>query len=94
MSDDAIFKALADSTRREILYLLTVTPQGMNFRNITTEFRMSRQAITKHLKILERSGLITMQPQGREMNCTANPSALQGALEWLRFFERYFVPED
>lgn len=74
--------------------MLTVTPEGLNYRDITTQFNSTRQGITKHLKILEKSGLISIAPQGREMNCKANPAALQGVLEWIRFFERYFITLD
>lgn len=91
MSDNTVFKAISDNTRREILYLLTVTPEGLNFRDIATHFNSSRQGATKHLKILEKAGLIKIESKGRENKCLANPIALKGALEWISFFERYFV---
>lgn len=88
MSDiDATFKALADPIRREIIYLLSVTPNGMSKNEISGHFNISRQGTAKHLKILEDSGIVSTRLDGREKICLLNPLPLQGVLKWLEFYK-------
>jgi DNA-binding transcriptional ArsR family regulator len=61
---EAVWKALADPTRRKILDLLRDGPRTTN--RVTAAFPVSRFAIMKHLRILERAGLVLVERRGRE----------------------------
>lgn len=63
-SDDLVFKALADESRRKILDRLRVK-QGLTLNEICGFHQMSRQAISKHLRILEKANLVVSRKQGR-----------------------------
>jgi predicted transcriptional regulator len=84
------FKALADSTRREIVYMLAVTPSGLSMREISDQFPASRQGVAKHLGVLEKAGLIQIQSAGREKKCLLNPLPLREVMDWLNFFKSYW----
>jgi DNA-binding transcriptional ArsR family regulator len=53
-------------------------------------FRMSLAAASKHVKTLERAGLVRRTVQGRTHFCRLDPKPLAGATEWLRFYERFW----
>ena len=78
---DATFGALADSTRREILRRLTDGPSSVT--ELAEPFDMSLPAVSKHLKVLERAGLISRQRQGRVHRIELVPDQLGGASEWI-----------
>ncbi|MDE2028130.1 MAG: helix-turn-helix transcriptional regulator [Candidatus Omnitrophica bacterium] len=63
-SDDLVFKALADESRRKILDRLR-TKQGLTLNEICGPHDMSRQAISKHLQLLEKANLVVTRKQGR-----------------------------
>lgn len=73
-----VFKAIADTTRREILLMLTKSPESIN--TISEKFNMSRPAISKHIQILKNSDLVKIEADktdGRQRNCYAQLEALQ-----------------
>ena len=81
---DAIFAALADSTRRSILARLI---QGeATVIELAEPYAMSQPAISKHLKVLERAGLISRGRDAQRRPCRLEARALEEANEWL---ERY-----
>lgn len=81
---DAIFAALADSTRRSILARLI---QGeATVIELAEPFAMSQPAVSKHLKVLERAGLISRGRDAQRRPCRLEARALEEANEWL---ERY-----
>ena len=63
------FQAIADPIRRQIVELVTTEARSIN--QITEYFSVSRPAISKHVKILEASGMITVEKRGRERWCRA-----------------------
>ena len=69
---DEVFKALADPTRRELLDRLR-GDNGQTLTELCTHLSMSRQAVTKHLAVLEAANLVTMVRQGREKRHYLNP---------------------
>ena len=69
---DAIFKALADQTRREMLDKLLENP-GLTLGQLVADTNMRRQSATKHLKILEKAGLVHVEWEGREKKHFLNP---------------------
>jgi len=85
---DQVFFALSDSTRRAILAQLT---QGSaTIGGLAAPFEISAPAVTKHMKVLERAGLISRKVQGREHECTLTTAGLQTAEEWLNFHRRFW----
>ena len=84
------FKALADSTRREIMYSLAVTPSGLSMKEIGDQFPATRQGVAKHIKVLQKAGLIQIQSSGREKKCLLNPLPLREVMDWLNFYQNYW----
>lgn len=83
MSDaDALFGALADPTRRQVFDLL-VSGGPSSATALSAEFPISRQAVSKHLGILEGAGLVTRQVVGRETRFVADPDRLVDLTSWI-----------
>ena len=72
MDDDAVFKALADSSRRLLLDLL-FERDGRTLTELDAELEMTRFGVMKHLKVLEEAGLVVAQRRGREKLHFLNP---------------------
>jgi len=85
-----LFKAIADPTRREIFHALVVAASALSITQISTQFVMSRQGVTKHIKTLEEAGLIRIDTKGRERFCYAQPKPLKEVNEWLQFYEKFW----
>jgi DNA-binding transcriptional ArsR family regulator len=81
---DATFAALADPTRRAILARLVIGEASVN--ELAEPFEMSQPAISKHLKVLERAGLISRSRDAQRRPCRIEGEALAEATGWL---ERY-----
>lgn len=78
---DQAFAALADPTRRAIVERLT---QGdATVTELAAPFAMSMPAISKHLKVLERAGLVTRSRDAQRRPCRLNAGALRMATDWL-----------
>ncbi|NQX96718.1 MAG: helix-turn-helix transcriptional regulator [Flavobacteriales bacterium] len=85
-----IFKAIADPTRREILHALVVASAAMPITEISAQFDISRQGITKHIRILEDADLVNIKKSGRESVVFPNPKSLKTISDWLRFYESFW----
>ncbi|MBG6129657.1 DNA-binding transcriptional ArsR family regulator [Aquimarina sp. EL_43] len=85
-----ILKAVADPTRREIFHALVVAATALPITQISSQFDISRQGITKHLKTLEGAGLINIDTKGRERFCQANANPLKEVNQWLKFYEQFW----
>jgi DNA-binding transcriptional ArsR family regulator len=72
MDDDAVFKALADPSRRLLLDLL-FERDGRTLTELDAELEMTRFGVMKHLKVLEEAGLVVAQKRGREKLHFLNP---------------------
>lgn len=72
---DDLFYALSDKTRRQMLMLLT--KESHTVTELVEPFQLSKQAISKHLKVLESAGLISKQKRGRIQHCEFNAKAMQ-----------------
>ncbi len=84
---DKIFKALADNTRRELLDRL-FAKDGQTLGELCEYLSMTRQAVTKHLVILEEANLIVVQWKGREKLHYLNPVPIQEIHErWVSKYE-------
>jgi DNA-binding transcriptional ArsR family regulator len=75
------FAALADPTRRAILARLALGETAVT--ELAEPFRMSLPAVSKHLKVLERAGLITRSREAQWRPCRLEPAALKRADDWL-----------
>jgi len=79
---DAVFAALADGTRRTVLRAV-VTDGPITATTIADELPVSRQAIAKHLQILQAAGLVRAERAGRESRYEASTAALRSAVDWI-----------
>lgn len=90
-SDDRlgdVFHALSNVTRREMVRLLS--QRAYNITELAPRFDMSFAAVSKHVKSLERAGLVDRQIKGREHICRLNPEGLSEAYAWLAGYERFW----
>ena len=84
---DTTFAALADPTRRRILVMLL--EDDMAVTDVAEPFEMSLAAISKHLSILTRSGLISQEKRGRVKWCKLEPDAMRDASIWMQSFGQF-----
>lgn len=88
MSHQPVFKALADPTRRDILGALMHGELTVN--DIADQFAMSRPAVTKHLDILARSGLVRIERRGRQRFNSLQAEPLKDISEWLEPYSQFW----
>jgi DNA-binding transcriptional ArsR family regulator len=85
---EEVFVALADPTRRRMIERLSSTFDApVTISRLADDFPMSRQAVTKHVEVLEEAGLIASQRRGRERVITLTPAPLAGAAAWIAAIE-------
>lgn len=84
---DLVFAALADPTRRAILVMLL--EDDMAVTDVAEPFDISLAAISKHLAILTRAGLISQEKRGRVKWCKLEPDALGEASLWMQAFGQF-----
>jgi DNA-binding transcriptional ArsR family regulator len=88
MDDDAVFRALADASRRQLLDRLHAR-NGQTLGELSQGLDMTRQAVAKHLSILEEANLVSCKRQGREKLHFINPVPINEIAErWIGKFER------
>ena len=86
---DRVFLALGHPVRRQILVRLT---QGSaTVTDIAEPFEMSLNAISKHLKVLEKAGLIQRAVLGREHYCSISPQPLEDVANWLAYYQTFWA---
>ncbi len=85
---DRTFGALADQTRRAILEHLSQGPATVG--ELADPFRISRPAISKHLRVLERAGLVQRRQDGRLSRCALDATPMKNAAEWVERYRRYW----
>jgi len=83
--DDAVFRALADPSRRQILRLLLGGRHTVG--EIAANFRTSRPAISKHLRVLRAAGLVMARKDGTARICDLNAKPLRAVHSWLHDYE-------
>ncbi len=86
---NAIFHALGDATRRQMLRELTDGERTVS--QLAEPFAISLAAASKHIKALESAGLIRREVRGRTHVCRLDPGPLASAYEWLSFYERFWT---
>jgi len=88
---DATFAALADPTRRAIIARLTLGEASVT--ELAAPFAMTQPAISKHLKVLERAGLVTRRRDAQRRPCRLEADALRQATEWLDAYRRFWTEQ-
>eukprot|EP01136_Pigoraptor_vietnamica_P033432 Opistho-1_new@96293 len=83
-----VFQAIADPTRRAILGLLAM--QTLSVNAVAENFEISRPAISKHVKVLEECGLITIKQEGRERFCQARLDKLNEVSQWVEQYKMFW----
>ncbi|MCC4246872.1 ArsR/SmtB family transcription factor [Stappia indica] len=86
---DAIFQALGDATRRQMLLALSEGARSVS--QLAEPFDMSLAAASKHVKVLEKAGLIRREVRWRTHTCRLEPGPLASAHDWLGFYERFWT---
>jgi len=89
---DATFAALSDPTRRAIVARLGETDpsQGIPVGELAEPFDMSAPAISKHLRVLERAGMLTQQRDGRVRRCRLDPTPINEAAQWIEYHRAFW----
>ena len=81
-----VFQAIADPNRRAILSLLA--RQRMTLNGVADNFRISRPAVSKHIRILKECGLVVVIPQGRERYVEAKFDKLNEVADWIEEYRQ------
>ena len=79
---DRVFTALADPTRREVMRCISGR-EDMSPTEVADQLPITRQAVTKHLEVLMRAGLVKQTRRGRETRYSLTPEPITGALVWM-----------
>jgi len=85
---NAVFAALSDPTRRAMLARLS--EGSMTVKHLAEPFNISKPAISKHLKVLERAGLLSREIQGREHICRMEAHTLSEAASWIADYQKFW----
>ena len=85
---DIVFQALSDGTRRRMLRSLSVQPRSVG--ELAAPFQISLAAASKHIKVLERAGLVRRRIQGRTHLCQLRAEALADAERWLQYYQQFW----
>ena len=85
---DSVFGALSDATRRAILEELAHGDRTVG--ELAEPFAISRPAISKHLRVLERAGLVQRTPEGRINRCTLDAEPLREAADWVEHYRDFW----
>lgn len=85
---DAVFRALADPTRRAMLRQLAAAPRTVG--ELAAPFEISLAGASKHIQALECAGLVQREVQGRVHTCRLDAGPLHAGAEWLRHYERFW----
>ena len=86
---NAIFKSLADPTRRAIFERLSREGE-QTVRMLTDNSGVSQPAVSKHLGVLKQAGLVRARHRGRQTHYTAQPRALSPLVDWMNYYSRFW----
>lgn len=82
------FQVIADPSRRQILHLLT--KDSYNINSLSENFNMSRPAVSKHIKVLQTAGFISIQEIGRERYCTLSKEGFTEIRNFIEYFDQFW----
>lgn len=83
-----VFQAIADPNRREILGLLA--NQTLTLNGVAEKFKISRPAVSKHIKILTECGLVNIKQEGRERYCEVRLEKLTEVSSWVEQYRKFW----
>jgi DNA-binding transcriptional ArsR family regulator len=86
---DAVFQALSHRTRRDMLSRLAVN--DLTVGELAEPLTMSLEAASKHIRVLERAGLVGRTIEGRRHLCRLEAAPLESAANWLAFYQRFWT---
>lgn len=86
---DTVFHALSDSTRRAMLQRLA--GGGALVKDLAEPFAMSKQAVSKHLHVLEEAGLVVKMAEGRSTRVELRPEVLRHVEDWVSFYRVFWT---
>lgn len=84
-----VFQAIADPNRRAILSLLAKN-ERLNLNGVAENFRISRPAVSRHIKILRECGLVIVTQEGRERYCEAKFDKLDEVTDWIETYRQFW----
>jgi len=84
-----LFGALSDATRRAMLRSLEQGP--MSVGELAAPFDISLAAASKHIRVLERAGLLQRSIEGRTHRCALQATPMHAGLEWIRHYEAFWT---
>ncbi len=84
-----VFQGIADPTRRAILGRLV--KEQLNLTTVADSYDISRQSVTKHIKVLMECGLVVIEKQGRERYVKARPEKLAEVARWVNQYRVFFT---
>jgi DNA-binding transcriptional ArsR family regulator len=85
---DRVFGAIADTTRRSMLDRLRAGP--LTVTELARPYAMSLNAVSKHVKTLERAGLVSRRITGRIHSCRLNAARLEDAMKWISYYSEFW----
>ena len=83
------FQVVADPSRRQILHLLS--KDSLTINSLAENFNMSRPAVSKHIKVLNTAGFISIQNIGRERYCILKQDGFNELQEWIDYFDKFWI---
>jgi len=83
-----VFQAIADPTRRQIIQV--IAGKSLTLNTVADSFGISRQAVSKHVKILAECGLVILKDKGRERYCEARLNQLQEVAVWIDQYRKFY----
>jgi len=83
------FQVVGDPSRRKMLMLLA--EEKLTINNLADHFDMSRPAVSKHVKILNQAGFISIEDVGRERYCALKRNGFDELKTWVSFFDKFWV---
>ena len=84
-----VFQAIADPTRREIINMISI--ETLNLNAIAASFKMSRPAISKHIKVVAECGLVRIRKEGRERFCEPKLKRLREVSDWVAQYHIFWT---
>ena len=83
------FQVIGDPSRRKMLMLLS--KDTMTINNLADNFNMSRPAVSKHIKIMQHAGFISIRDIGRERYCTLKKDGFDELQDWISYFDKFWL---
>jgi DNA-binding transcriptional ArsR family regulator len=83
------FQVIGDPSRRKMLMLLS--EDSLTINSLADNFDMSRPAVSKHIKILQTAGFISIQDMGRERYCTLKQDGFKELQNWISYFDQFWT---